>query len=89
MSVTRSSSSALLLIGGVATLPGAASVRSQFQQRTSASQAADAELGYMQQPIGPATPKTTSRVASTPASASRKNTAAAVTSPLGWQGQAL
>ncbi|TDZ54475.1 Ribonuclease Z 1 [Colletotrichum trifolii] len=75
MSVIRSSSSALLLIGGVATLPGAASVRSQFQQSTSAWQAADAELGYMQQPIGPATPKTTSRVASTPARRRSQNLA--------------
>ncbi|KXH66353.1 hypothetical protein CSAL01_03947 [Colletotrichum salicis] len=58
MSAIRSSSSALLLLGGVATLPGAASVRSQFPQRSSTTlsttAAEQAELGYMQQPLGPA-----------------------------------
>ncbi|KAK2000554.1 hypothetical protein LX36DRAFT_668619 [Colletotrichum falcatum] len=55
MSAIRSSSSALLLLGGVATLPGAATVRSRFPQRSPPSDSADAELGYMQQPLGPAT----------------------------------
>ncbi|KAF6826535.1 hypothetical protein CMUS01_09400 [Colletotrichum musicola] len=58
MGAIRSSSSALLLLGGVATLPGAASVRSRFPQRSPASPAAEAELGYMQQPLGPANIRT-------------------------------
>ncbi|KAF6838789.1 hypothetical protein CPLU01_02322 [Colletotrichum plurivorum] len=58
MGAIRSSSSALLLLGGVATLPGAASVRSRFPQRSPASPAAQAELGYMQQPLGPANIRT-------------------------------
>ncbi|KAI3553993.1 hypothetical protein CABS03_04255 [Colletotrichum abscissum] len=67
MSAIRSSSSALLLLGGVATLPGAATVRSQFPQRSSTTlsttTAEQAELGYMQQPLGPASSRTTTHTA--------------------------
>ncbi|KAK7458272.1 hypothetical protein Landi51_01095 [Colletotrichum acutatum] len=67
MSAIRSSSSALLLLGGVATLPGAATVRSQFPQRSSTTlsttAAEQAELGYMQQPLGPASSRTTAHTA--------------------------
>ncbi|KAK2017664.1 hypothetical protein LZ32DRAFT_654686 [Colletotrichum eremochloae] len=68
MSAIRSSSSALLLIGGVATLPGAATVRSRFPQRSPPSDSADAELGYMQQPLGPASSTRTAA----PAAAAQK-----------------
>ncbi|EFQ26980.1 uncharacterized protein GLRG_02151 [Colletotrichum graminicola M1.001] len=59
MSAIRPSSSALLLLGGVATLPGAATVRSRFPQRSPPSDSADAELGYMQQPLGPVSSSST------------------------------
>ncbi|KAL0932085.1 uncharacterized protein CTRU02_213038 [Colletotrichum truncatum] len=85
MSAIRSSSSALLLIGGVATLPGAASVRNQFPQRTSASHAANAELGYMQQPLGPASNWT----APSPTQNASKRSSGPSTAILGWQSQAL
>ncbi|KAJ0160091.1 hypothetical protein CTA2_8579 [Colletotrichum tanaceti] len=86
MSAIRSSSSALLLLGGVATLPGAATVRSRFPPRgDSQTTVADAELGYMQQPLGPAS--------STASAAPGKNTphgnTAPSTGPLWWQTQAL
>ncbi|KAF9872965.1 hypothetical protein CkaCkLH20_09475 [Colletotrichum karsti] len=84
MSAIRSSSSALLLIGGVATLPGAASVRSHFPQRSSAS--TDAELGYMQQPLGPASSQ---RSVTTSTKSVKSTTAASSKASLGWQGQAL
>ncbi|KAG7050938.1 metallo-beta-lactamase superfamily protein [Colletotrichum scovillei] len=83
MSAIRSSSSALLLLGGVATLPGAATVRSQFPQRSSTTvsttAAEQAELGYMQQPLGPASSRTTTHTA---ANSKRSGGAA---SGLGWQ----
>ncbi|KAH0432365.1 hypothetical protein CKAH01_03885 [Colletotrichum kahawae] len=85
MSAIRSSSSALLLLGGVATLPGAASVRNHFPQRTSASAPLDAELGYMQQPLGPASGRPTAPAAQN----TTKRSAALSTTSLGWQGQAL
>ncbi|WYZ40789.1 hypothetical protein EsH8_IV_001130 [Colletotrichum jinshuiense] len=84
MSAIRSSSSALLLIGGVATLPGAATVRSQFPQRASASQVTEGELGYMLQPLGPASGR-----ASAPSQSTSKRTPASSTAPLGWRAQAL
>ncbi|KAK1573671.1 uncharacterized protein LY79DRAFT_525346 [Colletotrichum navitas] len=67
MSAIRSSSSALLLLGGVATLPGAATVRSRFPQRSPSSDSADAELGYMQQPLGPVSSSSTRTAAPTAA----------------------
>ncbi|KAK1525549.1 hypothetical protein CABS01_00638 [Colletotrichum abscissum] len=83
MSAIRSSSSALLLLGGVATLPGAATVRSQFPQRSSTTlsttTAEQAELGYMQQPLGPASSRTTTHTAG---NAKRSGGGA---SGLGWQ----
>ncbi|KAK1965871.1 hypothetical protein LY78DRAFT_693145 [Colletotrichum sublineola] len=90
MSAIRSSSSALLLIGGVATLPGAATVRSRFPQRSPPSDSADAELGYMQQPLGPASStRTAAPAAAAQKPASRSTPTAASTRPLGWQAQAL
>ncbi|GKT88719.1 hypothetical protein Ct61P_06569 [Colletotrichum tofieldiae] len=87
MSAIRSSSSALLLLGGVATLPGAATVRSRFPQRSPPSDSADAELGYMQQPLGPAS--STRTTASITAQKAAPRSTAASTGPLGWQAQAL
>lgn len=90
MSAIRSSSSALLLLGGVATLPGAASVRSRFPQSSPASPAAEAELGYMQQPLGPANVNIRTPPAAAPQPAAFKRSATALqTTSLGWQGQAL
>ncbi|GKT47843.1 uncharacterized protein ColSpa_08024 [Colletotrichum spaethianum] len=87
MSAIRSSSSALLLLGGVATLPGAATVRSRFPQRSSPSNSADAELGYMQQPLGPASSTCTATPVTTQKAAPRSTATSA--GPLGWQAQAL
>ncbi|KAK2041438.1 hypothetical protein LZ31DRAFT_597249 [Colletotrichum somersetense] len=88
MSAIRSSSSALLFLGGVATLPGAATVRSRFPQPSPPSDSAKAELGYMQQPLGPASSNTTTITTRTAAaqkpaprssSSSSSSTAAAAT----------
>ncbi|KAK1982190.1 hypothetical protein LZ30DRAFT_749516 [Colletotrichum cereale] len=81
MSAIRSSSSALLLLGGVATLPGAATVRSRFPQRSQPSDSADAELGYMQQPLGPAS--------STRTAAPAPRSTAASTGPMGTAAQVV
>ncbi|TID01833.1 hypothetical protein CH35J_004535 [Colletotrichum higginsianum] len=95
MSAIRSSSSALLLLGGVATLPGAATVRSRFPPRGgSPSTATDAELGYMQQPLGPASSSTASASASSstsaaPGKSTPRGSTAPSTGPLWWQTQAL
>ncbi|OHE91943.1 hypothetical protein CORC01_12731 [Colletotrichum orchidophilum] len=85
MSAIRSSSSALLLLGGVATLPGAATVRSQFPQRSSAlsTTAEQAELGYMQQPLGPASGRSTTHTAAAKLSSGASSTSSA--RGLGWQ----
>ncbi|KAK2058738.1 hypothetical protein LY76DRAFT_593014 [Colletotrichum caudatum] len=96
MSAIRSSSSALLFLGGVATLPGAATVRSRFPQRSPPSDSAEAELGYMQQPLGPTSSNTTTTITNRTAAAQKpaprsgtSTTAAASTGPLRWQTQAL
>ncbi|WDK16694.1 hypothetical protein CGRA01v4_07977 [Colletotrichum graminicola] len=85
MSAIRPSSSALLLLGGVATLPGAATVRSRFPQRSPPSDSADAELGYMQQPLGPvssSSTRTASPTAVAQKTAPRSSSATASTEPL-------
>ncbi|KAK2021612.1 hypothetical protein LX32DRAFT_699280 [Colletotrichum zoysiae] len=96
MSAIRSSSSALLFLGGVATLPGAATVRSRFPQRSPPSDSAKAELGYMQQPLGPASSTTTTITTRTAAaqkptqrSSSSSTAATASTGPLGTAAQVV
>ncbi|WQF76461.1 hypothetical protein CDEST_01475 [Colletotrichum destructivum] len=97
MSAIRSSSSALLLLGGVATLPGAATVRSRFPPRGgSTTTATDAELGYMQQPLGPASSSSSTVPASAssftsaaPGKSTPRGSTAPSTGPLWWQTQAL